>query len=150
MSPVPTHGAPSSPPAALRLPVMREHRRSLLRSWAPVYAIGACVLPSRDECWTACRLDASGVITASEWLTLGVLLREDHGGYPQRRKTAAPDYLLAQARREHPGFAVIEAPRGYLAFRGCQSWEAHEVRALGCILADVEAADARIAMRARR
>lgn len=130
--------APSTPLPPVALPasevpprvLVATHLHSLKFSWSEVYEVAACVLGG-TEVWTGVRLDASGVITAGDWVTFGVLLREDHGSYPHGGTIRRAPYGLASVRQGHPGFAVIEVPGGYMAFRGTRAWPLHGEEALG-------------------
>lgn len=133
---------------------MATHLHALRFSWSEVYEVAACVLGGA-ETWTGVRLDGSGVITAGDWVTFGVLLREDHGSYPHGGTIRRVPYDLASVRTGHPGFAVIAVPGGFMAFRGSRAWPEHGEDPLGLPVLDnaltaQEFEDARLAAVAAR
>jgi hypothetical protein len=125
-----SHSSPAAPPGIPHRVLVATHLHALRFSWHEVYEVAACVLGGA-EVWTGVRLDGSGVITAGDWVTFGVLLREDHGSYPHGGPIAKVPYDLATVRTGHPGFAVIGVPGGFMAFRGSRAWPLHGEEPLG-------------------
>jgi hypothetical protein len=139
------------PPAAAPLPGMARALKSLRLSWKTIYVISACVMPDRSECWTAVSHDGRRVVTAGDWVSLGVLLRQDHGRWPDAGADAPPvEYQLRQLRQAFPGFAIIETYGGVSAFRGAFSWSADTASVVANMLANQRHEDARLQARLMR